>query len=113
MIDKPPSLNMKLNVRACNGILRSGIVNIVQLLYALQPIFKDENVVSNYICSVANIGIKSYLDILNALDKLFNIVIYDNGIYDINYIPSFYAKYSHMKKYTTVRKNNGKDRDRK
>ena len=103
MLDIMPmeNLYMKLNVRACNGILRSGIVNIVQLLYALQPIFKDENVVSNYICSVANIGIKSYLDILNALDKLFNIVIYDNGIYDINYIPSFYAKYSHMKKYTT------------
>lgn len=80
-------LYMKLNVRACNGIMRSGIVNIVQLLYALQPIFKDDKVVSNYICSVPSIGIKSYLDILNALDELFNIV------------PSFYAKYSHMKKY--------------
>ena len=94
-----------LNVRASNAIASCGIVNIVQLLYSLRSIYKDENIESNYLCSVRNIGRKSYLEILNALDKLFKTFYREDGAYHVKYSRSFYNRYSHMQKYVTVNKD--------
>ena len=100
-------LHEALNVRASNAIASCGIVNIVQLLYALRPIYKDKYLEANYLCSVRNIGNKSYIDIIEALDKLFKTFYQDQGdTYSLKYSQSFYNKYSHMKKYATGSKDN-------
>lgn len=91
-------LHEALNVRASNAIASCGIVNIVQLLYALRPIYKDNYLEANYLCSVRNIGHKLYIEIIEALDKLFKTSC-------DKYSQSFYNKYSHMKKYATGDKN--------
>lgn len=91
-------IHESLNVRASNAVASCGIVNIVQLLYSLQSIYKDENSETNYLCSVRNIGRKSYLEILRTLDNLFNT-------YCTKYSRSFISKYSHMQKYATGKKD--------